>query len=875
MTSQEIRQAFVRFFIEKGHHHLPSASLIPDDPTLLLTIAGMVPFKPIFLGRVYPPFRRVCTIQKCVRVSDVEKVGYTSRHHTFFEMLGNFSFGDYFKREACRWAWEFLTQNLGLSAEKLWVSVHHRDQETFTIWEREIGIPSAKIIRLGDEDNFWSSGPVGPCGYCSEIYYDTGPQQGCGQPTCRPGCDCDRYLEVWNLVFMEFDRQGDGSLLELPRKNIDTGMGLERIASVMQKTETNFETDLFLPIVREVEKMSGQNYESSALRPPFRIIVDHIRAITFLVADGVYPSNEGRGYVLRRLIRRAYRQGKKLSLNRPFLYELACTVIDTMSIAYPELTTKERVISQIILQEEKRFQETMSLGIEYLETILREKQNTAERILSGREVFRLYDTYGFPPDLTQEILAEEGFSYNEEEFLREMDQQRERARRAYEMKTEELKDKKSLEELFSGGKSTFVGYENHTTQATVLSIADKNSLQNEAHQGEQIMVVLDVTPFYPEKGGQECDRGWIFTPSGRMEVEYVFAPSADLIVHEGVVKEGTIRVGDRAKATIDTKRRKILEIHHTTTHLLHRSLQKVLGEQVRQAGSHVGEERLRFDFTHFAPLTEEELYEVERLVNEQISAGLPVYISYSTLDEVQRRGVIALFEEKYEDIVRIVRAGEYSAELCGGTHLRNTSEAGIFKILSETSIGSGIRRIEAVAGPKAWEVLQEREKWLEEVRKILEVKVEKIPLVVTHLVAENKKLQKACLREEKEKIVHALTTRWNKEGKKFCDYLLRDTEVSLDQLREIIDAVRNTRNVGILVLGLLRDNKVQGLVAEMNPQPTIDLGNLVKAIAKEWGGGGGGKPHLAQFGGIKESEWTSFVATIKRRVSDHEEDHGP
>ncbi|MGQ9747832.1 MAG: alanine--tRNA ligase [Candidatus Caldatribacteriaceae bacterium] len=512
MKSEEIREAFLNFFVRKGHQRLPSASLIPKDPTILLTIAGMVPFKLIFLGKAHSPFRRVCTVQKCVRVSDLERVGYTSRHHTFFEMLGNFSFGDYFKKEACQWAFEFLTQDLALSPQKLWVSVHHQDQETSLIWQEAVGIPRERIVALGDEDNFWSSGPIGPCGYCSEIYYDTGEERGCGKPDCYPGCECDRYLEVWNLVFMEFDRQWNGTLVELPRKNIDTGMGLERITSVLQKTETNFETDLFLPIIETLEKMSGKTYSSLETKPFFRIIADHIRAITFLVADGVYPANEGRGYVLRRLIRRAYLQGKKLNLSRPFLYELSFAVIGKMQMVYPELKEKERLIAQVVFQEERRFEETMSSGMEYLEKVLREAKRSQTKQISGEEVFKLYDTYGFPPDLTWEILSENGFSYSKEEFEQEMRRQRERARQAYEVKAEEWKGNKRLEELFSGFETTFVGYENLEAEATIFVLARGEEFLEEAKASDAVMVILDLSPFYPEKGGQEWDRGWIIAP---------------------------------------------------------------------------------------------------------------------------------------------------------------------------------------------------------------------------------------------------------------------------------------------------------------------------------------------------------------------------
>ncbi|MEN3185997.1 MAG: alanine--tRNA ligase [Atribacterota bacterium] len=875
MKSSEIREAFLNFFVERGHERLASASLIPDDPTLLLTIAGMVPFKPIFLGKVRSPFKRVCTVQKCVRVSDLDRVGYTSRHHTFFEMLGNFSFGDYFKKEACQWAWEFLTQNLGLPPEKLWVSVHQKDHETFSIWQEVVGIPEKKIVHLGDEDNFWSSGPVGPCGYCSEIYCDTGLQRGCGKPDCKPGCDCDRYLEIWNLVFMEFDRQGDGTLFELPRKNIDTGMGLERIASVMQNAETNFETDLFQPIIEALEKMSGERYGPPETKPFFRIIADHVRAITFLVADGVYPANEGRGYVLRRLIRRAYRQGKKLTLTRPFLYELSFTVIGTMGVAYPELRHKERLISQIVFQEEKRFEETMSLGMEYLGKILQERRASGTKQLSGVEIFKLYDTYGFPPDLTREILTEEGFSYQEEEFEEEMRKQKERARQAHEMKAEELRGKKKLEELFRGFETTFTGYECQETEGKVLALVGGEDFLEAVQSGNRVTIILDQTPFYPEKGGQEWDTGWIFGPSGRVEIQKVLSPLPNLIVHEGVVRDGTIKSGEQVKAVINTKRRKLLETHHSVTHLLHQALREILGEQVKQAGSHVAEEGLRFDFTHFAPLSPRELEEVESRVNTQILAALPVCISYSTLEEIQRRKIVALFEEKYESVVRIVRMGNYSAELCGGTHLRNTSEAGLFKIVSESSIGSGLRRIEAVAGAKALELLSRREKILAEVQKSTGINAENLSSFIEKLEEENRKLRKALRRMEKEKLVRDVVTLAQREGEKFLIVcLLRETTLDLNQLKEVVDEVRHQRLEKVMILGLLQDGRIQGVAAGLGRFEKLNLSNVIKAVMKNFGGGGGGKPHLAQFGGLLEKDWESFLSRVEELLGHHEKDSG-
>ncbi|MFY9302783.1 MAG: alanine--tRNA ligase [Atribacterales bacterium] len=866
MTSAEIRKAFLQFFEEKEHKILPSASLIPEDPTILLTIAGMVPFKSIFEGRVSPPFHRAVTVQKCVRISDLDKVGYTSRHHTFFEMLGNFSFGDYFKKEACSWAWEFLTQRLLLPPDKLWISVHHRDEEAFTVWREEVGISEEKIVFLGDEDNFWASGPVGPCGYCSEIYYDTGEERGCRQPDCRPGCDCDRYLEIWNLVFMEFDRGNDGLLRELPHKNIDTGMGLERITSVMQKAQTDFETDLFLPIIEKIEKMSGISYQREDLRPYFRIIADHIRAITFLIGDGVYPANEGRGYVLRRLIRRAHRYGHKLSLYHPFLPELAFVVIEIMGHHYPELKDRKKLIAQVVLQEERKFEETLQLGMGYLKDLISRFQEKEERVIPGREIFYLYDTYGFPPDIASEILEEEGLSFSQEEFETEMERQKTRARRAYEEKTQEFKERKDEEEIFSGLESEFVGYEEKEIETQVLALFSQGERVKEVKKGEEVIVVLEKTPFYPERGGQEGDKGFITSSQGEIRVEQVSAPSSSLIIHRGVVEEGIVREGEKARAQIEARRRKAMEIHHTVTHLLHRALREVLGEQVKQTGSWVGEEGLRFDFTHFAPLSSEEIKAVESLVNEKIFEDLPVQITFSTLEEAQKRGVIALFEEKYEEMVRIVRVGNYSAELCGGTHLAHTAQALLFKITSESSIGRGLRRIEGVAGPSALSYLNQKEQILQDVVKTVNVEEGKVKEYIEKVVGENKELKKALEKERRrrieEKIKSQISSVSNEETT-LVSYLGEEDGLDLDFLKEVVDHLRPFIQKGVVVLGLKKEGKIQGVLAGIGLPPEANLGRMIKEWSQKIGGGGGGRPHLAQFGGLSEEKWEELISLLE------------
>ncbi|MEN3184111.1 MAG: alanine--tRNA ligase [Atribacterota bacterium] len=874
LRSRDIRRLFLSFFEKRGHTVLPSASLIPSDPTLLLTIAGMVPFKPIFLGQVQPTFRRVCTVQKCVRVSDLDKVGYTPRHHTFFEMLGNFSFGDYFKKEACQWAWEFLTEELRLPVERLSVSVHEKDEEAFLVWRDVVGLPEEKIVFLGDEDNFWASGPVGPCGYCSEIYYDTGPERGCGKETCRPGCDCDRFLEVWNLVFMEFDRQSDGTLRELPSKNIDTGMGLERISAVVQNVESNFETDLFLPLIQALEDLSGVAYASA--KPIFRLIADHSRAVAFLIADGVYPANDGRGYVLRRLIRRAHRFGKKLGLQKPFLHELTASVVALMGDVYPELRTRETTIAQVTFQEEKRFEDTLALGFARLEELIEEARSRKERIIPGKEIFMLYDTYGFPVDFAEEILREEGFSFSQEEFAAEMEAQRSRARKAQEEKVSGLKGQKKEEELFSGFRSTFVGYDTLHVEATLCALSNGEALIPEAHAGDEVLFVLDVTPFYAEKGGQEWDTGYFVTPSGKIEVLRVSGPASSLFVHRGIVREGKVAVGERGKAEVNAKRRKNLETHHTVTHLLHRALREVLGEQVHQAGSWVGEEGLRFDFTHFAPLSPEELEAVEERVNEKILEDLPVYISFSSLEEAQKLGVIALFGEKYEFPVRIVRVGNYTAELCGGTHLRRTSEASAFVILSESSIGAGIRRIEAVAGERALALLRTFRKTLRRMREVSGVAEDRLPDFLEHLLEENRTLRKALAREQRERLLASLERELETlpAGSLLFAHLFAD-RLDVDILRDIADALGGKLSRGVIALGVEEEGKVRGILAGVGLAREVHLGTFLRDVSRTLGGGGGGKPHFAQFGGIPKSRWMDFLRLLEEFVKRHEAGHGP
>lgn len=864
MTSSELRQKFLNFFEEKEHKILPSASLIPNDPTLLLTIAGMVPFKPIFLNKIQPHFKRVVSVQKCVRVNDLGNVGHTARHHTFFEMLGNFSFGDYFKKEACQWGWEFLTQWIGFSPNKMWVSVHRKDQEAYEVWKNWVGVPSERIVFLGDEDNFWASGPVGPCGYCSEIYYDRGDAKGCGQSSCAPGCNCDRYLEVWNLVFMEFDRKADGTLEELPKKNIDTGMGLERLTSIVQETDTDYETDLFLPIIQNLEKMSGNNYEIPALKPPFRIIADHIRAIVFLIADGIYPSNEGRGYVLRRLIRRAYRYGGKIGLHQPFLHELLFTVIGNMGTPYPELLIRKDLISKIVFQEESRFEETLQSGEAFLGHLIEQTKKSQNQLLSGKDIFRLYDTYGFPVDVAEDILQEEGLEFDRVEFENQMEKQKDRARKARGEKDRMMRNRKEIEELFSDINSHFVGYSLPQVSTNIVALSDGEDRISQAEAGQKVIVVLKESPFYPEKGGQEFDTGWIESEQGRIQVEKVYS---DFLI-EGTVIGGQIKENEPVCAKIDVHRRRLIEIHHTTTHLLHRALREILGSQVKQAGSWVGESGLRFDFTHFSALSEEEIDVVEDIVNQKIFEDLPVVISYSSLDEAQQAGVVALFEEKYQSLVRIVRVGNYTAELCGGTHLRRTSEAGLFKIITESSIGSGLRRIEAVAGSPAFQYLQNYYRIGRDIKRMLGSDQNQIVTTIKNLIENNKRykeeLQKTFQAQARQAILDALKVAESNHTPIVLTHLFVENPPEIDYLKEIIDELRTRLDRGIVVLGIKKDESISGVLAGINLPNSIDLNRFVREITKKIGGGGGGRPSLVQFGGVPFRSWEELIEEIKK-----------
>ena len=705
----ELREMFLTFFESKGHLRLPSFPLVPEnDPSLLLINAGMAPMKPWFKGEEEPPRRRVCTCQKCIRTGDIENVGKTARHGTYFEMLGNFSFGDYFKHEAIAWSWEFLTSPewVGLEADRLYPSVYLEDDEAWNIWHDEIGIPAEKIFRFGKEDNFWEHGS-GPCGPCSEIYYDRGPEYGCGKPGCTVGCECDRYIEIWNNVFSQFDNDGHNNYTELKQKNIDTGMGLERLACVCQNVDSLFDVDTVMNITHRVSELTGAHYGETEKRDvSLRVITDHIRSATFMICDGILPSNEGRGYVLRRLLRRAARHGKLLGVNEPFLYQVVDTVVHENECQYPDLREKQSYITKVIRTEEENFGRTIDGGMKIFSDLLAEHQAKGEKVFSGADAFRLYDTFGFPIDLTAEMVAEQGMTVDEESFRQLMQEQKQRAREA----------RKALGDLGWAGvefgkdipATEFVGYDHDELDATVVALVAEDELRGEIPAGSDAVVVLDKSPFYAEMGGQVADHGTITAEGMTYNVTDVQKNKGGKFMHYGKLTQGSLKVGDTVAATIDVDRRKAIMRAHTATHLLQKALHEVLGEHVHQAGSYQDDRLTHFDFTHFSAVTPAELAEVERRVNEKIYEALPVTVKNLPIEEAKKMGAMALFGEKYGNVVRVVDAGGWSTEFCGGTHVTNTAQIGCFKILSESSVAAGIRRVEATTAFGVLDLLDDR-----------------------------------------------------------------------------------------------------------------------------------------------------------------------
>lgn len=858
MKASEIRSKWLEFFASKGHKIEPSASLVPhNDPSLLWINAGMAPLKPYFDGRIKPENPRLANSQKCIRTNDIENVGKTRRHHTFFEMLGNFSIGDYFKEEAITWAWEFLTDKkwIGFDPDRLSVTVYPEDEEAFKLWNEKIGIPADRIIKL--EDNFWDIGE-GPCGPCTEIFYDRGEAYGdLSDPECYPGGENERFLEVWNLVFSQFNHNKDGSYTPLPNKNIDTGAGLERFASILQDVNSNFDTDLFQPIIQKTASLAGVTYgaaEDSDVA--LKVIADHIRTVTFAVADGVLPSNEGRGYVIRRLLRRAVRYGKLIGLDKPFMFSLVETVGDIMGTYYPDVVIKREFIEKVIRTEEERFHETLSDGLAILADISAEAKAQGRTQISGDDAFKLYDTYGFPLDLTEDFAAEHGLSVDREGFEAAMEEQRERARAARH-ESGSMKVQGGVLADFTT-KTEFVGYNELEVTTSIVAIVVDDAFVDTLGEGQSGQVILASTPFYAESGGQVSDQGTIHSDSASATVEGLFKAPHGQHVHQVTVKTGELRVGAEVTASVDREQRSHTVKNHTATHLLHKALKETLGEHVNQAGSLVEPQRLRFDFSHLGSISPEELAEIERRVNEQIWNALPVTTSLKPIDEAKAMGAMALFGEKYGDIVRVVKVGDYSLELCGGCHVNNSAEIGLFKIVSESGIGSGVRRIEAVTGRGAYLYMDGQLDLLKQAAGLLKANVNDVPKRVEGLFQQLKELSRENESlQSKLSVIEAgeLTSQVVSVGQTKL-LAARVQAGSMDALRTLADELKVKLPDAVLVLGAPNEDKVNFVVVVPKEEVARGLhaGKLVKEIAAVCGGGGGGRPDMAQAGGKDASK---------------------
>jgi len=858
VKGHEIRREFLAYFKKNGHEVVQSSSLIPaGDPTLLFTNAGMVQFKGVFLGEEKKPYKRAASSQKCLRVSgkhnDLENVGHTARHHTFFEMLGSFSFGDYFKREAIRFAWELLTEVFKLSTENLWVSVYEKDDEAEKMWQKEAGVSGKRIVRLGKKDNFWAMGDVGPCGPCSEIIYDQGPDVGCRKPTCGPECDCDRHLELWNLVFMQFNRDSSGKMTPLPAPSIDTGMGLERIAAVMQNKKSNFECDLIFPLIELTCDLSRVGYgDSDLLDVSLRVIADHARATAFLIADGVLPSNEGRGYVLRRIMRRAARHGIRLGFNQPFLYRVAGKVVEIMGQVYPELVARREVIARVTKGEEERFLKTLETGLKLLEDEIRNLKEQGKNVLAGDVAFKLYDTYGFPLDMTADILKEQGLSFDQEGFDRALDQQRETSKKAWKGAAQKEATDWHRTLARRGRIVEFTGYEEFKSAGKIVAIGVDGTEKNSASLGDRAEIVCDRTPFYGEMGGQVGDTGWIKGPNGKAVVVDTRHPIAGLIVHVVEVKEGSLKVGDPIELDVDEARRRDIMRHHTATHLLHHALKKILGEEATQSGSVVAPDKFRFDFNHYGAVAGRELKKVEEIVNEKIMEDLPVYWEIMPIDEALERGAIALFGEKYSDVVRMVEVSGTSRELCGGTHVSRTGEIGSFKIIQESAVAAGMRRIEAVCGLAALRHEWQTEDVLEKAAGLLKCSVTDVADKAEKLLVQLKEKDK-----EIEKIQAQAVSRgahdFSKDVREIAGLKVLSTRIDVSDpksLRSLVNQIKDQLKLDIVCLGAEADGKAMvAVLVDDRLTKKIPAGSVVREVAPIVGGGGGGKPDLAQAGG--------------------------
>jgi alanyl-tRNA synthetase len=870
MNSDELRSAFLKFFEEKGHKVIPSSSLIPkDNPTLLLTTAGVVQIQPYFLGQAEPPARRLTSSQKCFRTTDIESVG-DDRHLTFFEMLGNFSVGDYFKKEAIAWAWEFFIDRMKISPEKLWITIYLDDEESFKYW-KEIGVPENKIVRCGKEDNYWGPpGSAGPCGPCSEIHYDFGVDKGCGKSDCKPNCECGRFKEIWNLVFTQFYQDEAGKRTPLPRPNIDTGMGLERIVMVMAGKDNVYDTDIFAPLLNKVSELTGKKYGADGDDDnAMRIVAEHGRALAFLIADGVLPDNEGRGYVLRRLLRRAALFGRRLGLDKPFLAEIAKVAVKKMSHIYPELKQRQDFIVKLITLEETRFEETLSTGLEIIENLISAKAVKKSKQISGDDAFKLYDTYGFPVELTKEIVGKAGFSVDMAGFEREMEKQRERARASHKF---DVAMKLGQADRFDVKATEFVGYTCLDQKAKVVKILVDGQEVKEIKAGQEAGIILDTTPFYGEMGGQVGDTGEIVGTEGKFAVTGAARLSPDVILHNGKLDAGSLAVGEEVKAVVNIERRRDIARNHTATHLLQAALRQVLGDHIQQRGSLVAPGHLRFDFSHLAAMTPDEIKEVQRIVNDKIRQNLLVSSEQTDYKKAVASGAIALFDEKYGDVVRVMRIGEpaVSAELCGGTHASATGEIGYFQILSESSIGAGIRRIEAVTGRGAEAFIDRRLAGLEEIAQSLETSPEEVKDKVAGLLAELNESKKHALSLERELAKNEAASLLGKV-EVIKDIKVLAARVSSDNqavLREMADFLRDKLQSGIIVLGAVSGDRPV-FIAAVTPDLVAkgyNAGDIVKQVSKVAGGGGGGKANFAQAGGRDKNKLDEALRLVKSLI---------
>ena len=871
LTSAQVRELFVDFFKEKGHREEPSASLVPkEDPTLLWINSGVATMKKYFDGSIVPDNPRLVNAQKAIRTNDIENVGYTARHHTFFEMLGNFSIGDYFKKEAIAWAWEFLTSEkwIGFDPDRLAVTVHPEDDEAYDLWLNDIQLPKERIIRL--EENFWDIGE-GPSGPNTEIFYDRGESYGNdpNDPELYPGGENDRYLEIWNLVFSQFNHNPDDTYTPLPKKNIDTGMGLERMISVIQDVPTNFETDLFMPIIQKTEALANTAYgKSKEGDTAFKVIADHIRTVSFAIGDGAVPSNEGRGYVLRRLLRRAIRFAKEIGIEKPFMYELVDTVGDIMKDHYPEVLKQQDFIKNIVKTEEIRFHETLNDGLEILTTIMEKEKKKGSTLFPGVEVFRLYDTYGFPKELTEEYVQQQGFTIDEAGFTAEMEKQRERARNARQ-KVDSMKVQNHiLGEI--NVESAFVGYDQLTVATNIAAMLDGEEMVETVEAGSEVYLFLTETPFYAESGGQVADHGWIYTDHASAYVEDVQKSPKGQHMHRVTVKEGKFSTGDQVKASVDKAFRTAVIKNHTATHLLHQALKDVLGTHVNQAGSLVTPDRLRFDFSHFSAVKDDELKAIEQIVNEKVWEALPLVINNKKIAEAKEMGAMALFGEKYGDIVRVVQVGDYSIELCGGCHVRNTSEIGLFKLVSESGIGAGTRRIEAVTSKHAYEFLNGKLHILHEAAQLMKTGEEKVPERIDGLFADIKALQKEN-ESLNAKLSHLEASSILEQVETVDGIPLLAQKVNvkdMNQLRNMVDELKQKLGTGVILLAAENNQKVQlaaGVSKDLNARG-LHAGHLIKQAAQACGGGGGGRPDMAQAGGKDPAKIADALLLAKQYI---------